>query len=100
MPHVPFVGSSSYKDQYQPFMIQPLDPNPESTPNDSRTKMPNYLMKSPVKFEGVSSYKSSYIPPPQPKADLRPAAYEEYSREQVPFYGTSSYKSQFQGYKI
>ncbi len=50
MPHVPFVGSTSYKDQYQPFMIQPIDPNPESSPYDSRTKMPNYLMKSPVKF--------------------------------------------------
>ena len=69
MYHVPFTGSSSYKDQYKPFTVlapQKIE-NPEENMQDSRlmrSPTPAYR-PPPVKFEGITSYKSQYVEPPK-----------------------------------
>lgn len=86
----PFVGSTSYKDEYKPFVIEagmeeysPVGARKE----DSRV----------VKFEGESSYKSAYHSLPIPKIDRY--RHPEY-RSLAPFTGASSYKSQFSPIKL
>lgn len=54
------------------------------------------MLRSPVKFEGVTNYQSSYVPPPLTPSKPIPM---EYHHVNIPFKGESSYKSQFVGYK-
>lgn len=56
---VPFVGQSSYKDQYKPYSIKPVQ-NPEDD-NIFKSGNPPQLYRAPIKFEGTTSYKSHYI---------------------------------------
>ena len=60
----PFVGNTSYNDEYKPFKIEPEIEEPFYSPSmsksgDSKTKE--------VKFEGESMYKSAHQSLPMPK---------------------------------
>lgn len=60
-PQVPFIGNSSYKDQYKPYVIKPTEGNPEEKLLlKSKNHLADYL--PPIKFEGISAYKLSYVP--------------------------------------
>ena len=52
--------------------------------------------RSPVKFEGVSSYKSQFVDPP--KSQQKPIPQNNYVKVQIPFNGSSSYKKDFPVY--
>ena len=61
-PHIPFVNSSAYKEQFKPFTLD--NPyNPEDPYIDRRDKIPDYNFKSPAKFEDNTSYKDTYSKP-------------------------------------
>ena len=62
---MPFTGASSYKEQFKPFMVKP-SVNPEEN-EFSPQKVSNVPspVRSPVKFEGVSSYKAQFMEPPK-----------------------------------
>ena len=62
-----------------------------------RSPTPTYR-PPPVKFEGVTSYKSQFVEPP--KVEAKPLIAQQYTRMQVPFSGSSSYKNDYPEYKI
>lgn len=58
---VPFMCVTSYKDQFKPFEIKQIEFNPEIEDLiTSRSKVPDYAYRSPIKFEGSSAYKNQF----------------------------------------
>jgi hypothetical protein len=99
-PHIPFVGTTAYTEQYKPFVLEPAPHNPETEDQfiNSRDKIPDYGFRSPAKLEGVTSYNSHYQAPSPTKLEKSP--YPEHKRPDVHFQGSSSYKDQFKEYPI
>jgi hypothetical protein len=61
-PPVKFNASTSYNDHYKGYIMEKqMAPNIEDS---------TVFIRSPIKFEGVSNYKSNYVPPP--KVESRP----------------------------
>jgi hypothetical protein len=90
--HVPFLGQSSYREQYQPYTIKPNSQN-------GALRNRGGISCQPIKFEGVSCYTSDYTQPlkaGRTEAPLEPAPF----RAQLPFVGSSSYKDDYRGYRI
>ncbi len=55
--------------------------------------MKNHQYRKPAaKFQGISSYNSEFLPPPEPKkVEPKP----EYKVPNAPFYGSTTYKEQY-----
>ena len=91
-PHVPFYSDTSYKESYKPKPIVV-------------EKQPAYQYKpSGIKFEGESSYKSTFQQ--KKNADLQSSpgtstAQDYINRKpKIPFEGSSSYKDTFKQHEV
>ena len=74
-PPVKFNGSTSYNDHYKGYAYDKKQDSPELNME---------FIRSPIKFEGVSSYKSNYVAPP--KVETKPVQMD-YQHVSVPFKG-------------
>lgn len=97
-PSVPFYGSSAYSEQFKPFSLQNHYNPEEDTFIAKREKIPHYGFQSPARFEDSTAYKEQFQAPTPAKLEKSP--YPEHRKPEVPFEGSSSYKSQFQEYKL
>lgn len=57
---VKFNPSTSYADHYKGFTIDNRVSQPQQPP-----ELDTQFIREPIRFEGVSNYKSNYVPPPK-----------------------------------
>lgn len=97
-PNIPFYGNSAYTQQFKPFTLQ-SNYNPEEDKFiTQRDKIPHYGFQSQARFEDSTAYKEQFQAPTPTK--LQKSPYPQHWIPEVPFEGSSSYKSQFKEYKI
>lgn len=87
---VKFNASTSYNDHYKGYAVE----GRQSVPNVEYTAE---FVRSPIRFEGVSTYKNNYVAPP--KVESKPIQME-YQHMSVPFKGESTYKNAFVPYRV
>jgi hypothetical protein len=90
---VPFYGNSAYSEQFKPFNLQNNYNPEEESFITNREKIPHYGFQYPTKLDDSTAYKDYFQAPSPPKIQKSP--YPEYRKPEVPFEGSSSYKSQF-----